>query len=111
MFNHHRPARKLFVICFLPFAQVMLLACLCLNETVCMICFYPKIPKISVKRYRIADICSPSVFIYLEIMFTAFGLLYIYDFKTVPLDYNLGFQRMAFFSPNNTLLGLFSTCL
>jgi hypothetical protein len=108
MFSDHTPARKLFGICFLRSGQLMLLACLCLNEAVCMVCFYPKI---SVKRYRIADVCSPSVFIYFEIMFTAFGFLYIYDFKTAPLDYNLGFQRMALFSPNNTLLGLLSACL
>jgi hypothetical protein len=64
-----------------------------------MVCFYPKVSKISVNWYRIADVCSHSVFIYLEIMFAAFGFLYVNDFQIVPLDYNPGFQRMALFFP------------
>jgi hypothetical protein len=72
-----------------------------------MVFFYPKIPKIGVKRYSIADPLSYRFFIYLEIMFAAFGFLYVDDFQTVPLDYYLGLQRMALFFPNNTLFGSF----
>jgi hypothetical protein len=32
-------------------------------------------------------------------MFAAFGFLHVNDFQTVPLDYDLGFQRMALFFP------------
>jgi hypothetical protein len=64
-----------------------------------MISFYPKVSKISVKRYRVTDVFSYGVFIYFEIMFAAFGFLYVDDFLTVPLNYYLGFQRMALFFP------------
>jgi hypothetical protein len=64
-----------------------------------MVCFYPKISKISVKRYRIADAFSYRFFIYLEIMFAAFGLLYIKDFPAVPLNDYLRLQRMPLFFP------------
>jgi hypothetical protein len=64
-----------------------------------MICFYPKVSKIGVKRYRIADAFSYGIFIYLEIMFAAFGFLYVDDFPGVPLNDDLALQRMALFSP------------
>jgi hypothetical protein len=73
-----------------------------------MLFFYPLVSTVSVKRYRIADAFSYGVFIYLEIMFAAFGFLYVNDFLSVPLNDDLGLQRMALFSPNNTLFGLLS---
>jgi hypothetical protein len=59
-----------------------------------MVCFYPSVSRISVKPYRITDAFSNRFFIHLEIVFTPFGLLYIKDCKTVPLNYDLGFQRV-----------------
>jgi hypothetical protein len=55
-------------------------------ETVYMVFFYPKVSKICVKGYRIADAFSYCFFIYFEIMFDAFGFLYINYFATVPLN-------------------------
>jgi hypothetical protein len=64
-----------------------------------MVCFYPKVSKISIKRYRIADAFSSRFFIYLEIMFAAPGFLRVYDFQAVPFNYDLGLQCMALFFP------------
>jgi hypothetical protein len=55
-----------------------------------MVFFYPKVSKISVKRYRIADVFSYGVFIYFEIMFAAFGFPQVNDFPGVPLNDDLG---------------------
>ncbi|GHT69860.1 hypothetical protein FACS1894110_20170 [Spirochaetia bacterium] len=73
-----------------------------------MILFYPKVSKISIKRYRIADSTPDTVLIHLEIMLATFGLLHIDDLQRVPLNDDLRLQRVAFFSPNNTLFDLFS---
>jgi hypothetical protein len=99
MFNHNPPDRKLSVICLLLFAQLMVLTRLYRNTTVCMICSYPKVSKIGVKGYRFADPFSNRIFIYLEIMLAAFPFLYVYDFQSIPLYYNLRLQRMALFFP------------
>jgi hypothetical protein len=72
-----------------------------------MVSFYPLVSKIGVKWNRITNAFSYCVFIYLEIMLTAFGLLYINDAQAVPLNDDLGLQRMPFFFLNNTLLGPF----
>jgi hypothetical protein len=64
-----------------------------------MVAFYPKVSKIGIKGYRIADRTPDAVLIHLEVMFTAFGLLNINDFQTVPLNYYLGLQRMTLFFP------------
>jgi hypothetical protein len=64
-----------------------------------MVLSYPKVSKIGVKRYCIADVFPNGIFIY---------LLYINDFLTVPLDYYLGLQGVALFPPNNTLFDLLS---
>jgi hypothetical protein len=42
---------------------------------------------------------SNRFFIYLEIMFAAFGLRYIKDFQTVPLNDYLALQRAPLFFP------------
>jgi hypothetical protein len=99
MFYHNSPPRKRFIICLLLFGQLMAFTRFYRNEAVRMVFFYPKIAKICVKRYRIADAFSYGVFIYLEIMFTAFGFLYINDFMTVPLNYDLALQRVPLFFP------------
>jgi hypothetical protein len=99
MFNHNTPPRKLFSICLLFCVQLRVFTRLYRNEAVCVVCFYPKVSKIGVKRYRIADAFSYCFFIYLEIMFAALGFLYIYDFQTVPLNDYLGLQRVPLFSP------------
>jgi hypothetical protein len=52
---------------------------------------------IGVKRYRTAYAFSYRIFIYLEIMFAAFGLRYINDVQAVPLNDDRGLQRMPFF--------------
>jgi hypothetical protein len=67
-----------------------------------------KVSTISVKGYRIADTFPYCFFIYLEIMFVAFGFLYIKDCKTVPLNDYLGLQRVPLFFLNNTLFALLS---
>jgi hypothetical protein len=64
-----------------------------------MVLFDSLVSKIGVKRNRIADAFSYGVFIYLKIMFAAFGLLYVDDLQTVPLNYDLRLQRMPFFFP------------
>ena len=64
-----------------------------------MVFVYPNVPKISVKRNRIAYAFSYGVFIHLEVMFAAFGFLYVKDFQTAPLNYDLRLQRMPFFFP------------
>jgi hypothetical protein len=58
-----------------------------------------------------ADVFSYGVFIYIEIMLTAFGLLNIYYFQGVSLNEYLGLQGIALFSPNNTLFDLLSSGL
>ena len=72
-----------------------------------MVFFYSKISKISVKRYRIADAFPYCFFIYLEIMFAAFGFLYVDNLQAVPLNDDLRLQRVPFFFLNNTLPGPF----
>ena len=72
-----------------------------------MVLPYSLVPKISVKRYRIADAFSYGIFIYFEIMFAAFGFLYIDNAQTAPLNYYLRFQRVPFFFLNNTLFDPF----
>ena len=72
-----------------------------------MVLFYPQISEISVKGYRIADAFSNGIFIYFEIMFAAFGFLYIDNAQTAPLNYYLRFQRVPFFFLNNTLFDPF----
>jgi hypothetical protein len=62
-----------------------------------MVFCYPKVSKVSVKRYRITDAFSYGFFIYLEIMFTAFGLLYIPYFRGVSLYDDLGLQWVVLF--------------
>jgi hypothetical protein len=79
MFYDNTPPRKLPIIRFFFFAQVMLLTCLYRYETVRMVLGYPLVSKIGIKRYRIADAFPYGVFIYLEIMFAACGFLYIDD--------------------------------
>jgi hypothetical protein len=64
-----------------------------------MVCFYPKVSPIRIKRYRIADRASDAVLIHLEIMLAALGLLNIQYLPGVPLDDDLGLQRMALFFP------------
>jgi hypothetical protein len=73
-----------------------------------MICFYPKISQIRIKRYRIADGTPDAVLIHLEVMITAFGLMSIQYLRSVSFNDDPGLQRMAFFSPNNTLFDLLS---
>jgi hypothetical protein len=70
--------------------------------------FYPKVSQIGVNGYRSADAFPNGSFIYREIMFVAFDFLYIDDFQTVPLKYDLGLQGVSFFPPNNTLFDLLS---
>jgi hypothetical protein len=64
-----------------------------------MIPFYSQVPKVSIKRNRFAHGFPNGVFVDLEIMFAAFGFLHVYDLLAVPLYYNLGFYRVAFFLP------------
>jgi hypothetical protein len=64
-----------------------------------MVCFYPKISPISVNRYRIANGTPDAVLIHLEVMPAAFGLLYIQYFPGIPLNDDLGLQRMTLFFP------------
>jgi hypothetical protein len=64
-----------------------------------MVLLYSQISHIGIKRYRIADVFSNGIFIHLEVMLSAFGLPYVNDFQTVPLNDDLGFQRMALFFP------------
>ena len=64
-----------------------------------MVFCYSLISTISVKRYRLADTFPYRFFIYLEIMFAAFGLLYVDDAQTVPLNDDLRLQRMPLFFP------------
>jgi hypothetical protein len=99
MFNHNPPARQSFIISLFPPPQLMVFTRLYRYEAVCMVCFYPKVSGVSVKRYRTADAFPYGVFIYLEIMFAAFGFLRVYDFQAVPLNYDLGLQCMALFFP------------
>ena len=72
-----------------------------------MVFFYPQVSKISVKGYRFADAFSNGIFIHLEIMFAAFGFLYINDAPTAPLNDDLRLQRVPFFFLNNTLFDPF----
>jgi hypothetical protein len=72
-----------------------------------MVAFYPQVSKIGVKRNRIADVFSNRIFIYLEVMFAAFGFLYVDNLLTVPLNNDLRFQGVPFFFLNNTLFGPF----
>jgi hypothetical protein len=51
MFNNNPPSGKSFVIRLFLFAQLVFLACLYWYEAVPMVCSYPKISKIGVKRY------------------------------------------------------------
>jgi hypothetical protein len=99
MFNHNPSPGKLLIICFFPLGQLMIFAGLHRNETVWMVFRYPKVSQISVKRYRFADAFSSGVFIHLEIMLTAFGLLNIQYLRGVSLNDDLGLQRMALFFP------------
>jgi hypothetical protein len=64
-----------------------------------MVFFYPQVSKVGVKRYRIADVFSHGIFIHLEVMLAAFGLLCIYYFLSVPLNDYLRLQRMTLFFP------------
>jgi hypothetical protein len=64
-----------------------------------MIFFYPKISKVGVKRYRIADRTPDALLIHLEVMLAAFGLLCIQYFQGVSLQYYLRLQRVTLFFP------------
>jgi hypothetical protein len=64
-----------------------------------MILLYPLVSEIGVKRDRIAYVFPNRIFIHLEIMFAAFGFLYVNDFPAVPLNDYLGLQRVALFFP------------
>jgi hypothetical protein len=72
-----------------------------------MVFFYTLVSTVSIKGYRITDAFSYGVLIYFEIMLAAFSFLQVDDFQSIPLNYHLGFQRMALFSPNSTLFGSF----
>ena len=72
-----------------------------------MILFYSQISKIGIKWNRIADVFSNGLFIYFEIMFAAFGFLYIDDLQAAPLNDDLRLQRVPFFFLNSTLFGSF----
>ena len=66
MFNDSAPARKPLVVCLFPFSQLMVFTWLYRDKTVCAVCFYPLVSKISIKRNRLADAISNGVFIYLR---------------------------------------------
>jgi hypothetical protein len=107
MFNHNMPLRKLFIISFFLFAQLMGFTRLYRNETVWMVCFYSQVSKTGVKGYRIADAFSNSIVIYREIMIAAFGFLYVDDLQGTPLKYDLRLQGVPFFFLNTRLFGPF----
>jgi hypothetical protein len=91
MLNENTAPCKLLVICFPLFGQPVFLACLYRNIAVPMIGFYSQIPKISVKRNRIADAFSNGILVNLKTVFAAFCFLRVNDLKAVPLYYYLRF--------------------
>jgi hypothetical protein len=64
-----------------------------------VIVFYSKVSKVAVKRDRFTDPVPNGVFIYFEIMFAAFGFLYIDNLQAVPLNDDLRLQRVPLFFP------------
>jgi hypothetical protein len=64
-----------------------------------MVCFYPKVAKIGVNRYRTADGTPDALLIHREIMLAAFGLLYVQYCSGIPLYDYLRLQRMPLFFP------------
>jgi hypothetical protein len=107
MFYHNTPARKPLVTGLFPLGQLMLFTWLYRNETVCMVLFYSPVSKTGVKRDRITDGFSYSIFIYLKVMLAAFGFRYINDAQAVSLNDSLRLERVPFFFLNNTLFGPF----
>ena len=74
MLNDNPSPRKFFVIRFFPFGQLMVFTRLYRNEAGRMIELYPKVSKISVNRYRIADSTPDTVLKYRKIMLASIGL-------------------------------------
>jgi hypothetical protein len=99
MFYHNTPARKLSVIRFLLFTQLVVLARLYRDETICMVFSYPLVSTVGVKGYRTAYAFPYGVFVHREVMLAALGFLHVDDLPAVPLDYDLRLQRMPFFFP------------
>jgi hypothetical protein len=64
-----------------------------------MVCFYPKVSQIGIKRYRIADGTPNAVLIHLEVMLTAFGLLNIQYLRSVSFNDDRGLQGMTLLFP------------
>jgi hypothetical protein len=95
MFNNNTPERKPLVICLFPFGQFMVFTWLYLNETICRVLFYPRsassgiellMPFPIVSLYALKSCSVPSASCTSMMWWLA------------PLNDDLGFQRMPFFS-------------
>ncbi|GHU22764.1 hypothetical protein FACS1894172_05160 [Spirochaetia bacterium] len=97
MLNNNPLARKSSVIRLLLRGQLILLARLLRYPAVRMQLLYSKIPKIGVYADRLVNRFPDDAFIHLEVMFAAFGFLYINDSLALLLDDYLRLYRMPLF--------------
>jgi hypothetical protein len=64
MFNHHSPSHKVLILCFFSLVSSWFLLDFTKMKLFEWYRSVPKISKISVKRYRIADVFPHAIFIY-----------------------------------------------
>lgn len=99
MLNHYSFPGKPSVVCFLPFVQRMVLACLCGDFASGMIRLYPLIPAVRLQHDLLVQRRSHAPFIQLEIMLGSAPLPYIQYLPGSPVDYHLRFYRVPLLFP------------